>query len=91
MEIGYVFGQDFLSPLSRPEDEALSEKMMQYWVNFAVNGDPNGKGLPRWDGYNSNADSMMSFGPKVGMAPVALTREYDVIMKAIDRQLAAAE
>lgn len=39
-----------------PQDEALSEQMMDYWANFIKTGDPNGPGLPRWEGYRSPAD-----------------------------------
>ena len=26
----------------------MADEMSSYWVNFAKNGDPNGKGLPNW-------------------------------------------
>ncbi|MDR1970557.1 MAG: carboxylesterase family protein [Treponema sp.] len=48
-ELWYVFGT-----LSRswrpktPEDYALSEMMVEYWCNFAKQGDPNGGKLPQW-------------------------------------------
>jgi len=87
MEIGYVFGADFLSPLSRPEDLELSETMMQYWVNFATSGDPNGDGLPNWGSYNSNADQWMELGDNVGMTAVSKRDKYEVIMSGIDRQI----
>lgn len=91
MEISYVFGQDFLSPLETNDDLNLSEMMMSYWVNFATNGNPNGQGLPIWDQFNSNADQMMEFGKHTGMAPVALADKYNVVMKGLDKQLAAVK
>jgi len=91
MEIGYVFGQDFLAPLATEEDHALSRLMMSYWVNFATSGDPNGEGLPRWESYDSNADRIMELGPKAGMVSMPQVEKFNVVMKGIDRQIAAAE
>lgn len=88
MEIGYVFGADFLSPLSRPDDLTLSATMMQYWVNFATSGNPNGEGLPAWETVNSNADQWMELGDKIGMASVDRVAKYNVLMSAIDKQIA---
>ncbi|MFT4677438.1 MAG: para-nitrobenzyl esterase [Patiriisocius sp.] len=88
MEVGYVFGADFLSPLSRPDDLTLSATMMQYWVNFAISGNPNGEGLPAWETFNSNADQWMELGDMVGMAGVARAAKYNVVMSAIDKQIA---
>ena len=34
------------------EDRKLSETMINYWINFAKYGDPNGKDLPQWPVYN---------------------------------------
>ena len=36
------------------KDYELSEKMLDYWSNFARYGDPNGKGLETWEAYNTN-------------------------------------
>ena len=30
------------------KDIAMADQISSYWVNFAKNGDPNGKGLPQW-------------------------------------------
>jgi len=62
--------------------------MMQYWVNFASTGNPNGDGLPRWESYNSNADQWMEFGDDVSMTTVSKREKYELVMSGIDRQLA---
>jgi para-nitrobenzyl esterase len=52
-EINYVFGTLALRPEAvwRPVDWVLSEKMGEYWTNFAKTGDPNADGLPPWPVY----------------------------------------
>src|SRR5688572_25116818 len=58
-EIAYAFNNlhapgvypDMRSPklaLASATDRAMAEMMSSYWVNFAKNGDPNGRGLPNW-------------------------------------------
>ncbi|HEV2677864.1 MAG TPA: carboxylesterase family protein [Aliidongia sp.] len=37
-------------------DRALARKMMGYWVNFALHGDPNGSDLPPWPAYGAAED-----------------------------------
>lgn len=49
-EVPYVLNTLYMS--DRPftdADRKISGMMSSYWANFAANGDPNGKGLPRWD------------------------------------------
>jgi para-nitrobenzyl esterase len=52
-ELEYVFGT--LPPDASAADRAVSNQIMQYWTNFARNGDPNGGNLPRWPRYSSDA------------------------------------
>ena len=62
-EIVYVFNN--LKQVNRPfeqADQQLADVMSSYWVNFATTGDPNGKGLPRWTPYDSNAEPYLEFG-----------------------------
>jgi para-nitrobenzyl esterase len=64
-DIAYVFG-NFPWPLPWEEaDRKLSDIIGSYWVNFAANGNPNGKGLPEWPVYNSQRDQALELGDKI--------------------------
>ncbi|MDA9371565.1 carboxylesterase family protein [Porticoccaceae bacterium] len=66
-ELPYVFGtHDDWLPTS-PSDITLSEMMMQYWVNFARNGDPNGYNLPIWRSFSHQSSPVVELGDHVGM------------------------
>jgi para-nitrobenzyl esterase len=36
-------------------DRQVSDVLSSYWVNFAANGDPNGKGLAEWPAFDEHA------------------------------------
>ncbi len=46
-EMQYVFNNPRNTPWT-DVDHQVSDTMSSYWINFAANGDPNGKGLPKW-------------------------------------------
>jgi para-nitrobenzyl esterase len=52
-EIPFVFG-NLINPT--PQERALSDAMMRYWVNFAKTGDPNDGALPAWPAYTLAED-----------------------------------
>jgi para-nitrobenzyl esterase len=52
-EIPFVFG-NLINPT--PQERALSDAMMRYWVNFAKTGDPNDWALPAWPAYTLAED-----------------------------------
>ena len=67
-EIAYVF-ENLLPPSPWQEtDRKLSDALSSYWVNFAFNHDPNGKGLEKWPAYDQKTDIALEFGDKI--APV---------------------
>ena len=68
-EIAYAFNNVGKSnEIDNPVDLALAGIMSDYWVNFARNGDPNGKGLPQWKPYSTQYEDYMELGdtPKAG-------------------------
>jgi len=73
-EVRYVFGNLggllFGTPAT-PENRAMSDTIMSYWVNFATSGDPNGPGLPPWPAFDGKTMSTMVFGktPQAGPTP----------------------
>ena len=64
MELFYVFnnwentllGSGFLF---KPEDKAVQDAMLKYWVNFAATGNPNGEKLANWPQYRSSNDCFL--------------------------------
>jgi para-nitrobenzyl esterase len=75
-EIAYVFG-NLRTPerASRPEDEALSDLMRAYWVNFARTGDPNGPGLSEWPAFTAAKEQVMQFDASPTLRPTPNLRQ----------------
>jgi para-nitrobenzyl esterase len=71
-EAQYIF-QNLLPPRAWTDlDHQVSETLSSYWVNFATNGDPNGKGLATWPAFNdrkSNRPMVLGDEAEVGPAP----------------------
>ncbi len=65
-EVPYVFYS--LKFLDRPWEEVdrrLADVMSSYWANFALRGDPNGDGLPRWPTYDEAPRKVMVLGERI--------------------------
>jgi para-nitrobenzyl esterase len=85
-ELNYVFNNLLPGPAWTEADRSLADTMSSYWVNFAVTGDPNGKGLPVWPVYRDKATgrAMVLGGGKVEPeAPpnTAMLALYDSLWK----------
>ena len=61
MELFYVFNtwEDATlgsGPLFSEQDDSVQTSMLQYWVNFANTGNPNGTNLVNWPEYETSSD-----------------------------------
>ena len=56
-EIQYAFSTPLPGRVWSDADRRLAETMSSYWVNFAMNGDPNASGLPVWPVFHEKATS----------------------------------
>ncbi len=77
-EIPYVMNS--LSKLDRnfaKADHEIADMMSSYWANFAVSGDPNGKGLLVWPAVNvADITTMMQLGDDSARIPVATAARF---------------
>jgi para-nitrobenzyl esterase len=69
-EAQYVF-QNLLPPRAWTDlDHQVSDTLSSYWVNFATNGDPNGKGLAKWPAFDDRkSDRPMVLGDQAEVGP----------------------
>jgi para-nitrobenzyl esterase len=72
-EIPYMFGNARLAPPAwpqipdTPEERALSDAMLGYWVSFARSGAPRAEGQPDWQPYGTARNYMAFAGtPRPG-------------------------
>jgi para-nitrobenzyl esterase len=70
LEIAFVFGTlddkaRGIVPKRSNETDILSKKMMNSWISFAQNGNPNHDGIPKWNQYELKNRSTMFFGTEV--------------------------
>lgn len=64
MELAFMFNNVSLQPEMNGATKnayALSDKMSSAWISFIKNGNPNVKGLPKWESYNENTKPTMIF------------------------------
>jgi para-nitrobenzyl esterase len=86
-EIPYVFGT--LRNRSWPftqTDFKLSQEMASYWTNFAIAGDPNGKGLPAWAPYDLADEPYLDLGDRIQARHHLLKTQLDFLDDAALRR-----
>jgi para-nitrobenzyl esterase len=81
-ELEYVFGtlDDRHGAVWHPEDRKLSEQIISYWTNFARNGDPNGKGLPRWPRFDTDKQ-VIYFNSPITTGPDTSRPQFEFLLK----------
>ncbi len=79
-ELAYAFGTQAL--FDQPwtdDDRAVSDAMQQYWVNFALTGDPNGEGLPEWPRYTRESPQTLELAAPIGVLTDVLKEKLDLL------------
>ncbi len=67
IEVPFVFGSISAKDGYSDTDLSISRTMMNYWCNFATNGDPNDQGLPYWPPYEGQDEHYMEFGDEINV------------------------
>jgi para-nitrobenzyl esterase len=69
-EAQYIFG-NLLGPRAWTDlDHQVSDMLASYWVNFAAEGDPNGKGMAKWPAFDDRtSDRPMVLGDQAAVGP----------------------
>jgi para-nitrobenzyl esterase len=58
-----------------PKAEDLSTKMMDAWIAFACNGNPNHDGIPHWPPYDAKSRATLFFGEECKVINAAFEKE----------------
>jgi para-nitrobenzyl esterase len=81
-EVPYAYDNlKFVRRPWEPVDYNLADAMSSYWVNFALAGNPNGKGLPAWPPYNTSNRKIMVFDKQPTAGSLQDREELDFVVK----------
>ncbi|MFI5956724.1 carboxylesterase/lipase family protein [Cryptosporangium sp. NPDC051539] len=61
-ELPYLFDLKRLGALP-PAAQTLSRQMVSYWTSFAIDGDPNTGGVPKWAPFSPGGSTMQALVP----------------------------
>jgi len=65
-ELPYVFDRHDEWLTTADQDRALSALIMDYWVQFATTGNPNGAGSSHWPEYSGKQPEVLVLGDAIG-------------------------
>ena len=88
-EMIYAYGNLGLSPRQYAYDDSdykLQDIMLNYWVNFAKTGNPNGGDLPLWNEYKNEGDPVQELGKNVGEIPDKYLKTYGILENFLNRK-----
>ena len=84
-ELLYVFDNLHAYPwLIDDADRAVAKLASSYWINFVLNGDPNGAGLPRWPSYRDAGAPAMILDTLPRAAPEEWRERHVFLAQATD-------
>jgi para-nitrobenzyl esterase len=73
------FAYHTLAKWNRPwqqRDYDMEKLMTAYWVNFIATGNPNGKGLPAWNPYDQEKQTILVFDEQTQQKPGLYRKEF---------------
>jgi len=81
-EIPFVHGSSsFIFPTDE-RDEVLSQAMIDYWTNFALNGDPNDDSNQQWPEFTNDNPQWLILNHKIYSEPVSKREHYQTMARS---------
>jgi len=79
-ELQYIFDLSSITikgtPALTSAQKQMGSEMRAYWANFARTGDPNGKGLPRWQDVGGKTGPVEQFRPEGTRSITSFGKEH---------------
>ena len=83
-ELKMVFGKP---DKNYPEEESISNTLMDYWTNFAKSGNPNGDNVPQWNAYNKTPQTYLEIDKKIKEQKKLNNKRFKLFKKLIENMI----